>query len=152
MTKFKESSMASFAKEHGIYGKSIEEKIEEKVKSKYSKSVSEGSERSEVIENPRRKLMPRTFVLHKKPPEANGFDTVVSYELVVYTITETLPNPPAAKINFLKVVSGQIAEQNEVNMSIGVARRHWKVFKEKGWTELPKTSWPKWLEHNAQTA
>ena len=111
--------------------------------SKYSQSV---------IENPPRKLMPRWFVLHKKPHEANGFDTVVSYELVVYTITETLPNPAKAKVNFLKVVSGQIAEQNEINMSIGVARRHWKVFKEKGWTELPKTSWPKWLEHNAQTA
>ena len=105
-----------------------------------------------IVEKSPRKLMPRTFVLHKKPPEANGFDTVVSYELVVYTITETLPNPAEAKVNFLKVVSGQIAEQNEINMSIGVARRHWKVFKEKGWTELPKTSWPKWLEHNAQTA
>ena len=151
MRPFKESSMASFAKEHGINGKLIEEKIEEKVKSKYSKSV---------IENPLRNLMPRFFVLHKKPPEANGFDTVVSYELVVYTITETLPNPAKAKVNFLKVMSGQIAEQNEVGMSIGVARRHWKAFKEKGWTELPKTSWPKWLteglerselEHNAQT-
>ena len=74
MRPFKESSMASFAKEHGINGKLIEEKIEEKVKSKYSQSV---------IENPPRNLMPRTFVLHKKPPEANGFDTVVSYELVV---------------------------------------------------------------------
>ena len=105
-----------------------------------------------VVEKSPRNLMPRTFVLHKKPPEANGFDTVVSYELVVYTITETLPNPAKAKVNFLKVVSGQIAEQNEVNMSIGVARRHWKVFKEKGWTELPKTSWPKWLKHNEQTA
>ena len=136
MRPFKESSMASFAKEHGINGKLIEEKIEEKVKSKYSKSV---------IENPLRNLMPRFFVLHKKPPEANGFDTVVSYELVVYTITETLPNPAKAKVNFLKVVGGQIAEQNEINMSVGVARRHWKVFKEKGWTELPKTSWPKWL-------
>ena len=151
MRPFKESSMASFAKEHGINGKLIEEKIEEKVKSKYSKSV---------IENPLRNLMPRFFVLHKKPPEANGFDTVVSYELVVYTITETLPNPAKAKVNFLKVMSGQIAEQNEVGMSIGVARRHWKAFKEKGGTELPKTSWPKWLteglerselEHNAQT-
>ena len=151
MRPFKESSMASFAKEHGINGKLIEEKIEEKVKSKYSKSV---------IENPLRNLMPRFFVLHKKPPEANGFDTVVSYELVVYTITETLPNPAEAKVNFLKVMSGQIVEQNEVGMSIGVARRHWKAFKEKGWTELPKTSWPKWLteglerselEHNAQT-
>ena len=139
MRPFKESSMASFAKEHGINGKLIEEKIEEKVKSKYSKSV---------IENPLRNLMPRFFVLHKKPPEANGFDTVVSYELVVYTITETLPNPAEAKVNFLKVVSGQIAEQNEINMSIGVARRHWKAFKEKGWTELPKTSWPKWLKDN----
>ena len=116
-----------------------------------------------VVEKSPRKLMPRFFVLHKKPPlfaEANGFDTVVSYELVVYTITETLPNPAEAKVNFLKVMSGQIAEQNEVGMSIGVARRHWKAFKEKGWTELPKTSWPKWLteglerselEHNAQT-
>ena len=139
MRPFKESSMASFAKEHGINGKLIEEKIEEKVKSKYSKSV---------IENPLRNLMPRFFVLHKKPPEANGFDTVVSYELVVYTITETLPNPAEAKVNYLKVMSGQIAEQNEVGMSIGVARRHWKVFKEKGWTELPKTSWPKWLKDN----
>ena len=139
MRPFKESSMASFAKEHGINGKLIEEKIEQKVKSKYSKSV---------IENPLRNLMPRFFVLHKKPPEANGFDTVVSYELVVYTITETLPNPAKAKVNFLKVMSGQIAEQNEVGMSIGVARRHWKAFKEKGWTELPKTSWPKWLKDN----
>ena len=139
MRPFKESSMASFAKEHGINRKLIEEKIEEKVKSKYSKSV---------IENPPRKLMPRWFVLHKKPPEANGFDTVVSYELVVYTITETPPNPAEAKVNFLKVVSGQIAEQNEVGMSVGVARRHWNVFKEKGWTELPKTSWPKWLKDN----
>ena len=139
MRPFKESSMAAFAKEHGIDGKSIEEKIEEKVKSKYSKSV---------IENPPRKLMPRWFVLHKKPPEANGFDTVVSYELVVYTITETLPNPAEAKVNFLKVMSGQIAEQNEVGMGIEIARRHWKAFKEKGWTELPKTSWPKWLKDN----
>ena len=113
-----------------------------------------------IVEKSPRKLMPRWFVLHKKPPEANGFDTVVSYELVVYTITETLPNPAKAKVNFLKVMSGQIAEQNEVGMSIGVARRHWKAFKEKGWTELPKTSWPKWLteclersdlEHNSQT-
>ena len=139
MRPFKESSMASFAKEHGINGKLIEEKIEEKVKSKYSKSV---------IENPPRNLMPRWFVLHKKPSEANGFDTVVSYELVVYTITETLPNPAEAKVNFLKVVSGQIAEQNEVSMAIEVARRHWNIFKEKGWVELPKTSWPKWLKDN----
>ena len=101
-----------------------------------------------IVEKSPRKLMPRWFVLHKKPPEANGFDTVVSYELVVYTITETLPNPAKAKVNFLKVMSGQIAEQNEVGMSIGVARRHWKVFKEKGGTELPKTSWPKWLKDN----
>ena len=101
-----------------------------------------------IVEKSPRKLMPRWFVLHKKPPEANGFDTVVSYELVVYTITETLPNPAKAKVNFLKVVGGQIAEQNEINMSVGVARRHWKVFKEKGWTELPKTSWPKWLKDN----
>ena len=92
------------------------------------------------------KLVPRTFVLHKKPTEANGFNTVVSYELTVYTITETLPNPAKAKVNFVKVVSGQIAEQNEINMDIGVARRHWKVFKKKGWTELSKTSWPKWLK------
>ena len=139
MRPFKESSMASFAKEHGINGKLIEEKIEEKVKSKYSKSV---------IENPLRNLMPRFFGLHKKPPEANGFDTVVSYELVVYTITETLPNPAEAKVNFLKVMSGQIAEQNEVGMGIEIARRHWKAFKEKGWSELPKTSWPKWLKDN----
>ena len=139
MTKFKESSMASFAKEHGIYGKSIEEKIEEKVKSKYSKSV---------IENPPRKLMPRWFVLHKKPTEANGFDKIVNYELVAYTITETLPNPAEAKVNFLKVFRGQIVEQNEVGMGIEIARRHWKAFKEKGWTELPKTSWPKWLKDN----
>ena len=95
--------------------------------------------------------MPRFFVLHKKPPEANGFDTVVSYELVVYTITETLPNPAEAKINFVKVVNGQIAEQNEITLSIGVARRNWKAHIAKGWTKLPKTSWPKWLEHNAQT-
>ena len=135
MTKFRESSMASFAKDRKL----IEEKIEEKVKSKYSQSV---------IENPPRKLMPRWFVLQKKPPEANGFDTVVSYELLVYTITETLPNPAEAKVNFLKVMSGQIAEQNEVGMSSGGARRHWKAFKEKGWTELPKTSWPKWLKDN----
>ncbi|MBR55538.1 hypothetical protein CMK19_17415 [Candidatus Poribacteria bacterium] len=92
-----------------------------------------------------RKLMPRTFVLHK--PQSK-----YRYELVVYTITETLPNPAKAKVNFIKVVSGIIAEQNEINMSIGVARRHWKVFKEKGWTELPKTSWPKWLKHNEQMA
>ena len=115
------------------------EAVVEKSPSKYSKSV---------IENPPRNLMPRWFVLHKKPPEANGFDTVVSYELVVYTITETLPNPAEAKVNFLKVVSGQIAEQNEVSMAIEVARRHWNIFKEKGWTELPKTSWPKWLKDN----
>ena len=115
------------------------EAVVEKSPSKYSKSV---------IENPPRKLMPRWFVLHKKPPEANGFDTVVSYELVVYTITETLPNPAEAKVNFLKVMSGQIAEQNEVGMGIEIARRHWKAFKEKGWTELPKTSWPKWLKDN----
>ena len=115
------------------------EAVAEKSPSKYSKSV---------IENPPRKLMPRWFVLHKKPPEANGFDTVVSYELVVYTITETLPNPAEAKVNFLKVMSGQIAEQNEVGMGIEIARRHWKAFKEKGWSELPKTSWPKWLKDN----
>ena len=115
------------------------EAVVEKSPSKYSKSV---------IENPPRKLMPRWFVLHKKPTEANGFDTVVSYELVVYTITETLPNPAEAKVNFLKVMSGQIAEQNEVGMGIEIARRHWKAFKEKGWSELPKTSWPKWLKDN----
>ena len=92
--------------------------------------------------------MPRWFGLHKKPTEANGFDKIVNYKLVVYTITETLPNPAEAKVNFLKVMSGQIAEQNEINMSVGVARRHWKVFKEKGRTELPKTSWPKWLKDN----
>ena len=111
---------------------------------KYPKDWSEanyGADGKSITENPPRKLMPRTFVLHK-------IDTVVraTYELVVYTITETLPNPAEAKVNFLKVVSGQIAEQNEVNMSIGVARRHWKVFKEKGWTELPKTSWPALME------
>ena len=139
MRPFKESSMAAFAKEHGINGKLIEEKIEEKVKSKYSKSV---------IENPPRKLMPRWFVLHKKMLGQPAFDKVVNYELVVYTITETLPNPAEAKVNFLKVMSGQIIGQNEVNMAIGVARRQWKVFKEKGWTELPKTSWPKWLKDN----
>ena len=139
MRPFKESSMAAFAKEHGIDGKSIEEKIEEKVKSKYSKSV---------IENPPRKLMPRWFVLHKKPTEANGFDKIVNNELVVYTITETLPNPAEAKVNFLKVFRGQIVEQNEVGMGIEIARRHWKAFKEKGWSELPKTSWPKWLKDN----
>ena len=139
MRPFKESSMASFAKEHGINEKLIEEKIEEKVKSKYSKSV---------IENPPRKLMPRWFVLHKKPTEANGFDKIVNYKLVVYTITETLPNPAEAKVNFLKVFRGQIVEQNEVGMGIEIARRHWKAFKEKGWTELPKTSWPKWLKDN----
>ena len=135
MTKFRESSMASFAKDRKL----IEEKIEEKVKSKYSKSV---------IENPPRKLMPRWFVLHKKPTEANGFDKIVNYKLVVYTITETLPNPAEAKVNFLKVFRGQIVEQNEVGMGIEIARRHWKAFKEKGWTELPKTSWPKWLKDN----
>ena len=139
MRPFKESSMAAIAKEHGINEKLIEEKIEEKVKSKYSKSV---------IENPPRKLMPRWFVLQKKPTTRVGFDKIVSYELVVYTITETLPNPAEAKVNFLKVFRGQIVEQNEVGMSVGVARRHWNVFKEKGWTELPKTSWPKWLKDN----
>ena len=139
MRPFKESSMASFAKEHGINRKLIEEKIEEKVKSKYSKSV---------IENPPRKLMPRWFVLQKKPTTRVGFDKVVSYELVVYTITETLPNPAEAKVNFLKVFRGQIVEQNEVSMGIEVARRHWNMFKEKGWAELPKTSWPKWLKDN----
>ena len=139
MRPFKESSMASFAKEHGINRKLIEEKIEEKVKSKYSKSV---------IENPPRKLMPRWFVLQKKPTTRVGFDKIVSYELVVYTITETLPNPAEAKVNFLKVFRGQIVEQNEVGMGIKIARRHWKAFKEKGWTELPKTSWPKWLKDN----
>ena len=60
MRPFKESSMASFAKEHGIYGKSIEEKIEEKVKSKYSQSV---------IENPPRNLMPRTLSYTKSHPK-----------------------------------------------------------------------------------
>ena len=94
-----------------------------------------------IVEKSPRKLMPRFFVL--QPPSGHVVD-----ELVVYTITETLPNPAKAKINFLKVVDGQIAEQNEVSMSIGVARRHWKAFKEKGWTELPKTSWPKWLKDN----
>ena len=107
--------------------------------SKYSKSV---------IENPLRNLMPRFFVLHKKPTEANGFDKIVNYKLVVYTITETLPNPAEAKVNFLKVFRGQIVEQNEVGMGIEIARRHWKAFKEKGWSELPKTSWPKWLKDN----
>ena len=115
------------------------EAVAEKSSSKYSKSV---------IENPPRKLMPRWFVLQKKPTTRVGFDKIVSYELVVYTITETLSNPAEAKVNFLKVFRGQIVEQNEVGMSIGVARRHWKVFKEKGWTELPKTSWPKWLKDN----
>ena len=110
--------------------------------SKYSKSV---------IENPPRNTPPRWFVLHKKMLGQPAFDTgIINYELVVYTITETLPNPAdsVAKVNFMKVMSGQIKEQNEVGMSIGVARRHWKVFKEKGWTELPKTSWPKWLKDN----
>jgi len=88
------------------------------------------------------------FVLQKKPTTRVRLDNVVSYELVVYTITETPPNPAEAKVNFLKVNSGQIAEQNEVNMSVGVARRHWNMFKEKGWAELPKTSWPKWLKDN----
>ena len=115
------------------------EVVVEKSPSKYSQSV---------IENPPRKLIPRWFVLQKKPIEADGFDKVVNYELVVYTITETPPNPAEAKINFLKVFRGQIAEQNEVSMSIGIARRHWNMFKEKGWTELPKTSWPKWLKDN----
>ena len=115
------------------------EAVAEKSPAKYSKSV---------IENPPRKLMPRWFVLHKKPTEANGFDKIVNYKLVVYTITETLPNPAAAKVNFLKVFRGQIVEQNEVGMGIEIARRHWKAFKEKGWTELPKTSWPKWLKDN----
>ena len=115
------------------------EVVVEKSPSKYSQSV---------IENPPRKLIPRWFVLQKKPIEADGFDKVVSYELVVYTITETPPNPAEAKINFLKVFRGQIAEQNEVSMSIDIARRHWNMFKEKGWTELPKTSWPKWLKDN----
>tara|TARA_Y100000034_G_scaffold132405_1_gene195300 strand:+ start:185 stop:874 length:690 start_codon:yes stop_codon:yes gene_type:complete len=109
--------------------------------------VSEGLEQ--------RRLMPRIFVLHKKPPAGT---TPQYYEFVVYTITETLPNPAEAKVNFLKVVSRQvedlqqkcifIAEQNEINMGIEVARRHWKVCKEKGWNELPKTSWPKWLKDN----
>ena len=115
------------------------EVVVEKSPSKYSQSV---------IEKPPRKLLPRWFVLQKKPIEADGFDKVVSYELVVYTITETPPNPAEAKINFLKVFRGQIAEQNEVSMSIDIARRHWNMFKEKGWTELPKTSWPKWLKDN----
>ena len=115
------------------------EAVAEKSPSKYSKSV---------IENPPRKLMPRWFVLHKKPTEANGFDKIVNYELVVYTITETLPNPAEAKVNFLKVMSGQIAEQNEVGMGIEIGRRHLKAFKEMGWSELPKTSWPKWLKDN----
>ena len=115
------------------------EAVAEKSPSKYSKSV---------IENPPRKLMPRWFVLHKKPTEANGFDKIVNYKLVVYTITETLPNPAEAKVNFLKVFRGQIVEQNEVGMGIEIARRHWKAFKEKGWSELPKTSWPKWLKDN----
>jgi len=88
------------------------------------------------------------FVLQKKPTTRVRLDNVVSYELVVYTITETPPNPAEAKVNFLKVKSGQIAEQNEVSMSVGVARRHWNMFKEKGWAELPKTSWPKWLKDN----
>jgi len=88
------------------------------------------------------------FVLQKKPTTRVRLDNVVSYELVVYTITETPPNPAEAKVNFLKVFRGQIAEQNEVNMSVGVARRHWNMFKEKGWAELPKTSWPKWLKDN----
>ena len=115
------------------------EAVMEKSSSKYSKSV---------IENPPRNLMPRWFVLQKKPTTRIGFDKVVSYELVVYTITETPPNPAEAKVNFLKVFRGQIAEQNEVSMSIDIARRHWNMFKEKGWTELPKTSWPKWLKDN----
>jgi len=88
------------------------------------------------------------FVLQKKPTTRVRLDNVVNYELVVYTITETPPNSAEAKVNFLKVKSGQIAEQNEVSMSVGVARRHWNMFKEKGWAELPKTSWPKWLKDN----
>ena len=116
--------------------------------SKYSKSVIENPPRKLTDGLERRRLMPRWFVLHNKPTEANGFDKIVHYKLVVYSSTETLPNPAEAKVNFLKVMSGQIIGQNEVNMAIGVARRHWKVFKEKGWTELPKTSWPKWLKDN----
>ena len=57
MTKFRESSMASFAKDRKL----IEEKIEEKVKSKYSKSV---------IENPPRKM---TEGLELKP----GIQTMI---------------------------------------------------------------------------
>ena len=107
-----------------------------------------GANGKPIVEKSARKLMPRWFVLHKKPTEANGFDKIVNYKLVVYTITETLPNPAEAKVNFLKVFRGQIVEQNEVGMGIEIARRHWKAFKEKGWTELPKTSWPKWLKDN----
>jgi len=101
-----------------------------------------------VAEKLPRNTSPQWFVLQKKPTTRVRLDNVVSYELVVYTITETPPNPAEAKVNFLKVNSGQIAEQNEVNMSVGVARRHWNMFKEKGWAELPKTSWPKWLKDN----
>ena len=101
-----------------------------------------------VAEKLPRNTLPQWFVLQKKPTTRVRLDNVVSYELVVYTITETPPNPAEAKVNFLKVKSGQIAEQNEVNMSVGVARRHWNMFKEKGWAELPKTSWPKWLKDN----
>ena len=116
--------------------------------SKYSKSVIENPPRKLTEGLERRRLMPRWFVLHKKPTEANGFDKIVNYKLVVYSITETLPNPAEAKVNFLKVFRGQIVEQNEVGMGIEIARRHWKAFKEKGWSELPKTSWPKWLKDN----
>ena len=132
------------------------EAVAEKLPSKYSKSVSEGLERSELIENPPRNTPPRWFVLHKKmrgqpafPTPFNAFDTgIVNYELTVYTITETPPNSDEAKVNFMKVMSGQIKEQNEITLSIKKARDHWRMFISKGWTELPSTDWPQWLKDN----
>ena len=123
------------------------EAVAEKLPSKYSKSV---------IENPPRNTPPRWFVLHKKmrgqpafPTPFNAFDTgIVNYELTVYTITETPPNSDEAKVNFMKVMSGQIKEQNEITLSIKKARDHWRMFISKGWTELPSTDWPQWLKDN----
>ena len=55
MRPFKESSMASFAKEHGINGKSIEEKIEEKVNQK--KFLNKKFVYNKINDNTRKKLI-----------------------------------------------------------------------------------------------
>ena len=101
-----------------------------------------------------KQLIPRFFVLHRVPTYSGDGSRYLplNYELTVYEINETLPDPATATISFLKVVNGKFSEKNllvtnnEVSMSIGVARQHWKRNIDNGWGTLPKRIWPKWLK------